>query len=108
MEQVDQLEAMHEQRVELLTRSIRKVVQSKKRRREEGEEEVGGVSEKEGEEEVGGVSEKEGEEEVGGVNDDGKDKVGGVSEKGVLSVSLCMYMYSSVTVYIHVCVVLRV
>ena len=60
MEQVDQLEAMHEQRVELLTRSIRKVVQSKKRRREEGEEEVGGVSEKEGEEEVGGVSEKRG------------------------------------------------
>ena len=41
MEQVDQLEAMHEQRVELLTRSIRKVVQSKKRRREEGEEGVG-------------------------------------------------------------------
>ena len=60
MEQVDQLEAMHEQRVELLTRSIRKVVQSKKRRREEGEEEVSGVSEKEGEEEVGGVSEKRG------------------------------------------------
>ena len=45
MEQVDQLEVMHEQRVELLTRSIRKVVQSKKRRREEGAEEVGGVSE---------------------------------------------------------------
>ena len=60
MEQVDQLEAMHEQRVELLTRSIRKVVQSKKRRREEGEEEVSGVSEKEGEEEVDGVSEKRG------------------------------------------------
>ena len=48
MEQVDQLEVMHEQRVELLTRSIRKVVQSKKRRREEGAEEVGGVSGKRG------------------------------------------------------------
>ena len=46
MEQADQLEEMHEQRVVLLTRSIRKVVQSKKRRREEGEvEEVSGVSE---------------------------------------------------------------
>ena len=46
MEQADQLEEMHEQRVVLLTRSIRKVVQSKKRRREEGEvEEVSGVNE---------------------------------------------------------------
>ena len=39
MEQADNLEAMHEQRMQLLTQSIRKVVQSKKRRRdEEGEE----------------------------------------------------------------------
>ena len=39
MEQADQLEAMHEQRMELLTKSIKKVVQSKKRRREEEAEE---------------------------------------------------------------------
>lgn len=47
MEQVDHLEEMHEQRMELLTQSIRKVVRSKKRRREEeGEEaDVSGFSE---------------------------------------------------------------